>query len=243
MVTLDKPMSSADISDTALALLDDDGTVIGWTREARRLTGLAPGDAVGRAAGLVFPGLASGRETPGDADACGSGDSRPGRAEARHLDGRLLDVTLRVSPVGGLRGAVSRLVSLAGTAALPEGPRGAAVGPARLAGDPVGVVVRDTELRCLWANDTVEDHDGMTSPFSSPVRAPSVRAGRPPGPWTATRGPSVPPGSSRHGSWGSGVWTASSTPRNCSSANWSPTPSATATGRGRSVCGSCATRC
>ncbi len=177
MVTLDKPMSSADISDTALALLDDDGTVIGWTREARRLTGLAPGDAVGRAAGLVFPGLASGRETPGDADACGSGDSRPGRAEARHLDGRLLDVTLRVSPVGGLRGAVSRLVSLAGTAALPEGPRGAAVGPARLAGDPVGVVVRDTELRCLWANDTVEDHDGIPVGRRLGRRVSDVRPG------------------------------------------------------------------
>ncbi|MFI9467243.1 SpoIIE family protein phosphatase [Streptomyces sp. NPDC052492] len=177
MVTLDKPMSSADISDTALALLDDDGTVIGWTREARRLTGLAPGDAVGRAAGLVFPGLASGRETPGDADACGSGDSRPGRAGARHLDGRLLDVTLRVSPVRGLRGAVSRLVSLAGTAALPEGPRGADVGPARLAGDPVGVVVRDTELRCLWANDTVEDHDGIPVGRRLGRRVSDVRPG------------------------------------------------------------------
>ncbi|MCM3299503.1 SpoIIE family protein phosphatase [Streptomyces pseudogriseolus] len=139
MVTLDQPMSSADLSDTALVVLDDDGTVTAWTLAARRLTGHAPGEAVGRTAARLLPGVA---------DRLPARDGRPDRARIRHRDGRLLDVTLRVSCLRGPHGAVRRLVSLVDPAAPPDG-------------QPVGVVVRDRDLRCAWVSDTAERHDGV----------------------------------------------------------------------------------
>ncbi|MFZ4190407.1 SpoIIE family protein phosphatase [Streptomyces pseudogriseolus] len=139
MVTLDQPMSSADLSDTALVVLDDDGTVTAWTLAARRLTGHAPGEAVGRTAARLLPGVA---------DRLPARDGRPGPARIRHRDGRLLDVTLRVSRLRGPHGAARRLVSLVDPAAPPDG-------------EPVGVVVRDRDLRCAWVSDTAERHDGV----------------------------------------------------------------------------------
>ncbi|CAL9320150.1 PAS domain-containing protein [Streptomyces sp. R02] len=56
MVTPDQPTSGADLSDTALVVLDDDGTVTAWALAARRLTGHAPGEAVGRTAARLLPG-------------------------------------------------------------------------------------------------------------------------------------------------------------------------------------------
>ncbi|MGW5902925.1 SpoIIE family protein phosphatase [Streptomyces althioticus] len=139
MVTLDQPMSSADLSDTALAVLDDDGTVTGWTLAARRLTGREPGEAVGRTAARLLPAVA---------DRLPARDGLPGPARIRHRGGRVLDVTLRVSRLRGPHGAVRRLVSLVDAAAPPDG-------------EPVGVVVRDPDLRCVWVNDTAERHDGV----------------------------------------------------------------------------------
>ncbi|MFE8969744.1 SpoIIE family protein phosphatase [Streptomyces albogriseolus] len=138
-MTLDQPMSSADLSDTALAVLDDDGTVTGWTLAARRLTGSEPGEAVGRTAARLLPAVA---------DRLPARDGLPGPARIRHRDGRLLDVTLRVSRLRGPHGAVRRLVSLVDAGAPPDG-------------EPVGVVVRDPDLRCVWVNDTAEHHDGV----------------------------------------------------------------------------------
>ncbi|MGA5117779.1 ATP-binding protein [Streptomyces pseudogriseolus] len=78
-------MSSADLSDTALVVLDDEGTVTAWTLAARRLTGHTPGEAVGRTAARILPGVA---------DRLPARDGRPGAARIRHRDGRLLGVTL-----------------------------------------------------------------------------------------------------------------------------------------------------
>ncbi len=94
MVTLDQPMSSADLSDTALAVLDDDGAVTGWTLAARRLTGREPGETVGRTAARLLPAVA---------DRFPARDGLPGPARTRHRDGRLPDVTLRVSRTRALR--------------------------------------------------------------------------------------------------------------------------------------------
>ncbi|MBJ6612773.1 PAS domain-containing protein [Streptomyces sp. I4(2020)] len=151
MVTLDQLMSSADLSDTALAVLDD-GTVTGWTLEAQRLTGREPGEAVGRTAARLLPAVE---------DRLPARDGLPGPARIRHRDGRVPDVTLRISRLRGSHGAVRRLMSLVDTAAPPRG-------------EPVGVVVRGPDLRCVGVNDTAERHDGVPAGGRPPAHVLSV---------------------------------------------------------------------
>ncbi|MGA5280938.1 hypothetical protein ACPCSK_10995 [Streptomyces griseoincarnatus] len=151
MVTLDQVLSSADLSDTALAVLDD-GTVTGWTLAAQRLTGREPGEAVGLTAARLLPAVE---------DRLPACDGLPGPARIRHRDGRVLDGTLRVSGLRGPHGAVRRLVSLVDAAAPPHG-------------EPVGVIVRDPDLRCVGVNDTAERHDGVPAGGRPPDHVLSV---------------------------------------------------------------------
>ena len=50
-----------EISDSAIAMLDERGTVLGWTQAAERLVGHPAGEVVGRSAAVVLPSF---DETP-----------------------------------------------------------------------------------------------------------------------------------------------------------------------------------
>jgi PAS domain S-box-containing protein len=63
-VTLGKQLNASDISDTAIALLDEQGTVAAWTHTAERLVGYSARDAVGRSAALVLPSFKEAMPTP-----------------------------------------------------------------------------------------------------------------------------------------------------------------------------------
>ncbi|WP_461061056.1 SpoIIE family protein phosphatase [Streptomyces pseudoechinosporeus] len=78
----------------ASAILDAQGTVTGWSDAARRLTGYAAGEAVGRAAGeLLAEDVPSGIVT-----------ALTGTVVLRHRDGSHLALALRASPLLGADG-------------------------------------------------------------------------------------------------------------------------------------------
>jgi PAS domain S-box-containing protein len=51
---LAEPLNLSEISDAAIAVIDEQGTVAGWTRAAERLVGHSAKDAVGRSAAVVL---------------------------------------------------------------------------------------------------------------------------------------------------------------------------------------------
>lgn len=84
----------------ASAILDAQGTVTGWSEGARRLTGYASGEAVGRAAGeLLAEDVPSGIVT-----------ALTGTVVLRHRDGSHLTLALRASPLLGADGEAAGFV-------------------------------------------------------------------------------------------------------------------------------------
>ncbi|MFG3658638.1 SpoIIE family protein phosphatase [Streptomyces sp. NPDC047706] len=149
------------LSDAAVALLDERGTVVGWTQVAERLVGHSAGEAVGRSAGLVLPSFVGQPTVSAFVERCRARNGWPGTTQARHRDGRVLDVSLRITELDGIGGATRWLVTLADTGSLAGDVIDETVRGPLLARAPIGVVIRDAQLRCVWLNDTIEHHDGV----------------------------------------------------------------------------------
>ncbi|MEU6707081.1 SpoIIE family protein phosphatase [Streptomyces wuyuanensis] len=160
--TLGNQMNASDISDAVFALLDEQGTVVAWTQAAEQLVGYGAGSVVGRSAALVLPSFDEAETVSAFVEHCRARNGWSGASAVRHRDGRVLDLSLRMSTVLGQDGAVRWLATVTDMG-VPSGE--AASGWVRevlLARAPIGVVVRDRELRCGWANDVMESHDGIS---------------------------------------------------------------------------------
>ncbi|MFJ8006723.1 SpoIIE family protein phosphatase [Streptomyces fagopyri] len=161
-VTQGEQASAIERSDSAIAMLDDQGTVVGWTRAAERLLGYSAGDVVGRSAALVLPSSGTAPATSAFAERCRARNGWSGSTAVCHQDGGVIDVSLRISMLRGLDGAVRWLVSLTDIGRLSWGAMSESVRESLLARTPIGVVVRDPGLRCTWVDDTMERHDGVS---------------------------------------------------------------------------------
>ncbi|MFB7500615.1 SpoIIE family protein phosphatase [Streptomyces sp. NPDC056161] len=148
-----------DTIDSVIAILDEQGTVTGWTQAAERLAGYSASEVVGRSAALILPAFGDAPTTSAYVERCRAQNGWPGTTAVRHRDGRTVDTGLRVSRVRGREGTARWLVSVTGTLSGPA--VNAAVGAPLLARAQIGIVVRDLDLRCTWVNDTMESHDGI----------------------------------------------------------------------------------
>jgi PAS domain S-box-containing protein len=148
-------------TDSAIAMLDDQGTVVGWTHAAERLVGYCASDAVGRSAALILPSCEEAPTISAYAERCRAQNGWPGTTAARHRDGHLLDANLRISMVRGQQGAVRWIVSVTDAGTLSGHAVNGTVWAPLLARTQIGIVVRDPDLRCSWVNDTMESHDGI----------------------------------------------------------------------------------
>ncbi|MGW4671637.1 SpoIIE family protein phosphatase [Streptomyces sp. NPDC004324] len=146
---------------TAMAALDAHGVVRAWSREAELLSGIMTADAIGLFAGrlLADPEVALGAPAFTDSSRCGSGWS--GIVALRRGDGTPLDVYLRVRPLTERDGGVRWLVGATEMTAVPSWPMNGAGVQALLTGAPIGIAVRDTDLRCTWVNDALALQDGI----------------------------------------------------------------------------------
>ncbi|MFJ5534039.1 SpoIIE family protein phosphatase [Streptomyces sp. NPDC093261] len=156
-----EPLGLREISDAAIAVIDEQGMVVAWTQAAQHLVGYRAEDVVGRSAALV---LASSEEALGVsafAEQCRAQGGWSGTAAVRHRDGRTLNLSVRLSLLWG-QGATHRwLVSLTDIGAPSPGMVNGSVRESMLARAPVGIAIRDPQLRCTWMNDTME-HDGIS---------------------------------------------------------------------------------
>ncbi|MFJ6632494.1 SpoIIE family protein phosphatase [Streptomyces sp. NPDC091376] len=151
----------------AIVLLDTEGTVVGWTQAAQRLVGYSAAEVVGRPAAVL---LASGADpmTSSEFSEPGGAPHRwPDSTKVRHRDGHGIDVRLRVQALVGQDDRARWIVAAIDAAALSSWTAGGSVMepcpldlrlPSTL---PIGVVIRDTRLRCTWVNDTQGSRDGI----------------------------------------------------------------------------------
>ncbi|WP_406261582.1 SpoIIE family protein phosphatase [Actinacidiphila glaucinigra] len=161
VVTLGNRVNAPGISDSAFAIFDERGTVVAWTMAAERLVGYAAGDVVGLSAARVLPSFGDAPSMSDFTRQRVAEDGWPGTASVTHRDGRIIDVSLRITMLRGLNGATRWLATLTDTGALSGDATSGSVWGPLLARAPIGVVIRDPQLRCVFANDVMEEHDGI----------------------------------------------------------------------------------
>ncbi|WP_431963682.1 SpoIIE family protein phosphatase [Actinacidiphila sp. bgisy160] len=160
-VALGKHVNTPGISDSAFAVFDERGTVAAWTPAAESLVGYTAGDVVGLPAVLVLPSFGEAPSMSAFVKQCRARNGWPGTAAVSHRDGRVIEVCLRITMLQGQDGATRWLATLTDTGALPgDAMSGSAWGPL-LARAPIGVVIRDQQLRCVFVNEVMEEHDGV----------------------------------------------------------------------------------
>ncbi|MEU6325417.1 SpoIIE family protein phosphatase [Streptomyces sp. NPDC047009] len=156
-----EPLRLREISDAAIAMIDEQGTVVAWTQAAQHLVGYCAEDVVGRSATLVLPSSEEALGVSAFAEQCRAQGGWSGTAAVRHRDGRTLNLSLRLSLLWGQDATHRWLVSLTDIGALSSGMMNGSVRESLLARAPVGIAIRDPQLRCTWVNDTME-HDGIS---------------------------------------------------------------------------------
>ncbi|MCF3132693.1 SpoIIE family protein phosphatase [Streptomyces olivochromogenes] len=159
--TLGKRPTTHEMSDSAVAMLDEQGTVLGWTQAAEQLVGYSAGDVVGQSSTLVLPSSEEAPTVSAFIERCRAQNGWSGTTAVRHRDGRMLTVSLRISMLWGQDGAVRWLVSVTDTGKISRETMNGSVRESLLTRAPIGIVVCDPQLRCTWVNDTMESHDGV----------------------------------------------------------------------------------
>ncbi|MGW5258346.1 SpoIIE family protein phosphatase [Streptomyces sp. NPDC004012] len=158
---LAKPVSHGEIPDSAIAVINADGTVAAWTQAAERLVGYSAAEVVGRSAAHVLPPPEEARMASLSAEQRRAQSGWSGTAAVRHRDGHTLKMSLRISLLWGQDAGTRWLVSVTDIGALSSEPANGPVRESLLAHAPIGIVVYDPQLRCTWVNDAMERHDGI----------------------------------------------------------------------------------
>ncbi|REK84856.1 PAS domain S-box protein [Streptomyces inhibens] len=135
--SLTEALGLGEVPDSANAVIDGEGTAVGWTNTAQRLVGYSAGEVVGRPAWFVRPFLQNALHVWAVCEQRRARGSWSGTATIHHRDGHTPHISLHVSLLWGRDGAVHWLVS--GTNPAP-GPGRREVCPplGDLATDPVG---------------------------------------------------------------------------------------------------------
>ncbi|MFF8831089.1 SpoIIE family protein phosphatase [Streptomyces sp. NPDC015131] len=139
-----------DVTKAATAVLDADGTVVGWGPAAQVLLGYPPEEAVGRPIGALIV------ERPGEYSMAspvpGAAQARRKVVHMRHRDGRIVRVATATLPLSHTGAAPARLLIVADAdeterwEALQSMLRGLATQ------SPVDLAIYDTDQRVVWTN-------------------------------------------------------------------------------------------
>ncbi|MER7663651.1 SpoIIE family protein phosphatase [Streptomyces sp. NPDC096193] len=149
-------------SESAIAMVDELGEVVAWTQVAERLLGYSAREVVGGSAARVLPGSEDAPTTSAFVEQCRALNGWPGTTAVRHRNGSMLDINLRFSMVSGDSGSVRWILSMSDIGPVAGREMNASARQSLLVRAPIGISVRDPELRCTWVNDTMERHDGVS---------------------------------------------------------------------------------
>ncbi|WUD79015.1 SpoIIE family protein phosphatase [Streptomyces sp. NBC_00510] len=153
--------TTLETTDSAIAMVDSEGRVVAWTSAAQRLVGYSAREVVGQPVWFVMPLSRSMWQVQAFVEECRVRGGWSGTTAVRHRDGRTLHVGVRISLLWGLDGNLHWLVSGTDIAALSSSATTGSVRESLLMRTPIGVVVRDLELRCTWVNQVMERLDGV----------------------------------------------------------------------------------
>ncbi|MFE8948687.1 SpoIIE family protein phosphatase [Streptomyces sp. NPDC007856] len=156
-----EPVKPSEAPDAAIAMIDAEGTVVGWTQAAQQLVGYSAGEVVGRSAAHVLSSSEDAPKARALAEQCRAQGGWSGTMTVRHRDGHTLTLTLRVSLLWGENESLRWLVSVTDIGVLSSGALNGSLRESLLNHAPIGIVVRDLHLRCTWVNDAMELHDGI----------------------------------------------------------------------------------
>lgn len=144
-----------DVTRAATAVLDAEGTIIGWGLAAERLLGYPPDQAIGRPIGRLIVDRAGACE-PG---ACEPGDDLPGAARAgrrvlslRHRDGRVVRVAAATLPLSHAATGPARLLVIADADETERWEALQSMLRGLVTQSPVGLAIYDTDLKVVWTN-------------------------------------------------------------------------------------------
>ncbi|MFG1703023.1 SpoIIE family protein phosphatase [Nonomuraea sp. M3C6] len=136
----------------AVAVIDDEGTVIGWTQAAEDLLGYRPAEVLNRSgAVLLMPGDRAARISDW-AGRFGDREHWSGLAETRHRDGHRVLVRVEASRLRVPEGTDAWLLS-ATAAAAKVTERAASLLEPFINRSPLAMALWDRDLRCVWLND------------------------------------------------------------------------------------------
>ncbi|TXS70160.1 PAS domain S-box protein [Streptomyces sp. me109] len=151
----------------AIALLDPEGTVVAWSRAAERLVGHRAVEVVSRSADALLANSDDRAKLSGFAGHGSVQDAWSGVVTLRHQDGREVGVRLSMSPLSGAEGRTQWMAAANDNVTLPPWAADADTSASLPPPSPfpsrqtTGVVIRDTDLHCIWVNDTQGTMDGV----------------------------------------------------------------------------------
>ncbi|WP_425443467.1 SpoIIE family protein phosphatase [Streptomyces monashensis] len=148
-----------DVADAAPLLLDAQGVVTSWTRDAQRLLEYTATEVVGtRVTGLLSAEDAA--RVPELGERCRRNGGWAGLLTAVRKDGRPVRVMVRITPAMEPGGAPHWLVLLCDMSGARGWDMSRAVLEQMVTDSPVGIAIVDTDLRCVWSNAALERFGG-----------------------------------------------------------------------------------
>ncbi|EMF56763.1 SpoIIE family protein phosphatase [Streptomyces bottropensis] len=159
--TTDGTHGPFEMANVAAAVIDANGTVIGWTGAAERLLGYGAAEILGGSAATLLAQPEDASRAAEVAEECGTRESWGGLVGARHRDGHRLEVGLRVTAMSDTDDRKTWLVSAIDVAKAPTWAVSGEVLEGFLTRSPLGMAVLGPDLRYVWMNDTLERYGGV----------------------------------------------------------------------------------
>ncbi|MEU6258065.1 SpoIIE family protein phosphatase [Streptomyces sp. NPDC047043] len=165
-----------DVADAVPLLLDAQGVVTSWTRDAQRLLNYAAAEVVGtRVTGLLTTEDAA--RLPELAERCRRDGGWAGLLTARRKDGRPVRVMVRVTPAVEPGGVAHWLVLVSDMADAGGWDMSRPVLEQMVTGSPVGIAIVDANLRFVWSNDALAKFGGGSPQDRLGLRISDVQPG------------------------------------------------------------------
>ncbi|MFC8246754.1 SpoIIE family protein phosphatase [Streptomyces chartreusis] len=165
-----------DVADAAALLLDAQGRVTGWTRDAQRVLKYSAAEVVGAKAESLLSAEDALR-VPDLARRCRTDGSWSGLLAAVRRGGEPVRVMVRVTSAQEAPGPSRWLVLVAEMGDAPGWAMSRRVLEQMVAGSPVGMAIVDTDLRYVWSNAALEQFGGGPARNRLGMRLANVQPG------------------------------------------------------------------